>query len=111
MVNEQGLVDKRARLRPGGQAPLLEGMKVEVVIERRLPDQLIIPKSAVVLRSVWEVIFSYDPEHGLAKWNHGQIAWENDEAVAVAEGLTEGMLIIYEGNLNLTHDAAVEVVK
>jgi RND family efflux transporter MFP subunit len=112
VVNEQGLVAVRARLRAGGgRSSLFEGMKVEVVIERPVSDQLIVPKSAVVLRSGREVVFSYDPENQLAKWNYVQIARENDDAVAISEGLEAGMLVICEGNLNLAHDAAVQVME
>lgn len=110
VVSEQGLVDVRARLRAGSLTQsLFEGMKVEVIIERPMRNQLIVPKSAVVLRSGREVVFSYDPETQLAKWNYVQVAQENDEAVAIAEGLEANMLIIYEGNLNLAHDARVVV--
>lgn len=112
VVSEQGLVEVRARLRNGSaRQALFEGMKVEVIIERPLPNQLMVPKSAVVLRSGREVVFSYDPETQLAKWNYVHIARENDEAVAIDEGLEPGMLIIYDGNLNLAHDAAVTVVE
>ncbi|MCB0632072.1 MAG: efflux RND transporter periplasmic adaptor subunit [Saprospiraceae bacterium] len=111
VVNEQGLVKVRARLRNPGGHPLFEGMKVEVVLEQPLRDQLIVPKSAVVLRSGREVVFSYDQEEKLAKWNYVHIAHENDSSVAIDEGLEADMLIIYEGNLNLAHDAAVEVVE
>jgi RND family efflux transporter MFP subunit len=111
IVNEQGLVKVRARVRNPGGHSLFEGMKVEVVLEQPLRDQLIVPKSAVVLRSGREVVFSYDQEEKLAKWNYVHIAYENDSAVAIDEGLEAGMLIIYEGNLNLAHDAAVTVVE
>ena len=106
VVSEQGLVTVRARV-GGNQRRLLEGMNVEVVIEQRIPDQVVVPKSAVVLRSGRPVVFTYDAEARLAKWNYVTIAHENDEAVAIAEGVEAGDLVIHEGNLNLDHDAAV----
>lgn len=108
MVSEQGLVTVHARVE-GSNRQLLEGMNVQVVIEQRIPNQIIIPKSAVVLRSGRPVVFTYDAESQLAKWNYVTIAHENDEAVAIAEGIKAGDMIIYEGNLNLDHDAAVEI--
>lgn len=106
VVSEQGLVTVRARVQ-GNQRRLLEGMNVEVVIERRIPDQVIVPKSAVVLRSGRPVVFTYDAAAQLAKWNYVTTAYENDEAVAIAEGINAGDSVIHEGNLNLDHDAAV----
>lgn len=111
VVNEQGLVDVHARLRTRGSRSLFEGMKVEVILERMLPQQLVVPKSAVVLRSDREVVFSYDPAAHLAKWNYVRIGHQNDEAVAVAEGLEPDMQIIYDGNLNLAHDAVVKIAE
>jgi len=104
IVNEQGLVNIYARL---SNAPkrLFEGMNVKVSIERPIPKQLIIPKSAVVLRSDKDVVFTY--ENAFAKWNYVTIAHENDQSIAISEGLTAKDTIIYEGNLNLDHDAEV----
>lgn len=108
VVSEQGLVTLHARLQ-GDTRRLFEGMNVDVAIEQAVPDQVVIPKSAVVLRSGREVVFTYDPASGLAKWHYVTVAYENDRAVAVGEGLQPGDLVIYEGNLNLDHDAEVQV--
>ncbi len=107
LVSEEGLVTLRADLQNTGRTPLLEGMNVEVILEQPIPDQIIVPKSAVVLRSGREVVFTYAAEEGLAKWQYVTIAHENDRAVAIAEGIEAGALVIYEGNLNLDHDARV----
>lgn len=110
VVNEQGLVKVQANL---GAIPkgirVFEGMSVEAAIEEPVPDQLIVPKEAVVLRSGRQVIFTYDAESGLAKWNYVEVAYENDEMAAIAEGLQAGQQVIIEGNLNLSHDAQVTV--
>lgn len=107
LVNEEGLVTLRAELQNAGSTPLLEGMNVEVILEQPIPDQIIVPKSSVVLRSGREVVFTYAPEEKLAKWHYVTIAHENDRAVAIAKGVEAGDLVIYEGNLNLDHDARV----
>ena len=95
---------KKARIaRPDRN--LFEGMNVRVVIERRLPNQIVIPKSAVVERSGRKVVFTV--EDGLAKWHYVTVAHENDEEVAIGEGLRAGERVIVSGNLNLGHDAPV----
>jgi len=110
IVDEQGLVTLRARLQ-GDARRLIEGLNVEVVLEQAVPGLIVVPKSALVLRSGRPVVFSYTPEEGLAKWNYVTVAHENDEQIAVSEGLEPGALVIYEGNLNLEHDAQVRVAE
>lgn len=103
-VNAQGLVLVKARLHQT-DGDLFEGMNARVFIERRIPNQLIIPKAAVVERSGRKVVFT--EEEGLAKWHYVTIAHENDTEVAVSEGLNAGEPVIVSGHLNLAHDAPV----
>ncbi|MEM0992566.1 MAG: efflux RND transporter periplasmic adaptor subunit [Bacteroidota bacterium] len=105
VVNEQGLVSIYAKLKAKRSLSLFEGMNVQVDIERPIAKQLIVPKSAVVLRSGRSVVFTY--ENGLAKWHYVTLAHENDQAVAISEGLSRGDTVIYKGNLNLDHDGEV----
>jgi len=111
VVDEQGLVTVHARLQGNASGRLFEGMHVRVAIEQQISDQLIVPKSALVLRSGRQVIFTYDAEEQLAKWQYVTIAHENDTHITIAEGLEGDEQVIYEGNLNLDHDAAVIVIK
>lgn len=108
VVNEQGLV----LIKVGIQNPdqyLLEGMNAQVIIEKNLQNQIVIPKEAIVERSGKKVVFVY--ENGLAKWNYVTVAHENSQEVAISEGLKVGQKVIVEGNLNLGHDAKVVVEK
>lgn len=107
LVDEQGLVSVRARLTANAGRRLFEGMNVQVFLETIVPRQVVVPKSALVLRSGREVIFTYDAEEGRAKWNYVSVAYENDEMIAVSEGLEAGAVVIMAGNLNLDHDARV----
>nr|MCU0394222.1 efflux RND transporter periplasmic adaptor subunit [Thermoflexibacter sp.] len=107
-VNEQGLVLVKVKIENADSA-LLEGMNVNVMIEEELSDYISIPKTAVVERSGRKVVFSY--ESGLAKWHYVTVAHENSTQVAISEGLKAGEQVIIDGNLNLGHDAPVEVIK
>jgi RND family efflux transporter MFP subunit len=113
VVDERGLVRIHARIQPDDlrrhASQLLEGMNIRVVLEKRISNQLVVPKSAVVLRSGKPVVFTYDEASGLAKWNYVTVLHENDTHAAIGEGLKPGDLVIYEGNLNLDHDAKVTV--
>ena len=68
IVDDQGLVILRARLQ-GDARRLIEGLNVEVVLEQAVSGLIVVPKSALVLRSGRPVVFTYAPEEGLAKWN------------------------------------------
>jgi RND family efflux transporter MFP subunit len=109
IVNQQGLVTVRAKLKNSKQQRLLDGMNVNVQIQRTIPNQLLIPKSALVLRSGKKVVFTYDEKEQVAKWNYVVISYENENQLAISDGLQAGDLVIYQGNLNLSHDAAVEI--
>ncbi|HMQ89732.1 MAG TPA: hypothetical protein PKB07_19175, partial [Flavilitoribacter sp.] len=56
-----------------------------------------------------EVVFTYDEKSGLAKWNYVKVSYRNDDSAAISEGLEPGMSVIWEGNLNLDHDAVIKV--
>jgi len=88
---------------------LAEGMNVKIVVEEKIPNQLVIPKQALVLRSEKPVVFTLSS--GLAKWNYVETSMENTTSFIVTKGLNAGDTLIYEGNINLAHDARVVVVK
>ncbi len=88
---------------------LAEGMNVKVIIEEKVPKQLVIPKQAVVLRSEKQVVFIL--QNGLAKWNYVKTGLENSSSYTIDEGLKSGDTVIFEGNLNLAHDSRVKLVK
>jgi RND family efflux transporter MFP subunit len=109
VVDKQGLVMVKARLdRP--DARLFEGMNARVRVERRVADQLVAPKTALVERSGRKVIFTY--ENGRARWHYVTVLYENETEVALSGGeLKAGDEAIVSGNLNLGHDAPVRVDK
>ncbi|GAB4110697.1 MAG: hypothetical protein OHK0057_31890 [Thermoflexibacter sp.] len=108
IVSEQGLVRVKVKI-VNPDAELLEGMNVNVVIEKILPKYVLVPKTAVVERSGRKVVFTH--EKGLAKWHYVTVVHENSQAIAISEGLKAGQQVIIDGNLNLGHDAPVEVMK
>ncbi|AEI49638.1 efflux RND transporter periplasmic adaptor subunit [Runella slithyformis] len=112
-VSEQGLVLVKARIN-GADKYLFEGMNVRVQVEKNIPNQIVVPKAAVVERSGRKVVFIYAAEtdtSGLAKWNYVTVAHENDTETALSEGIKAGDAVIVEGNLNLGHDARVKLKK
>lgn len=110
-VNENGLVQVKARVR--NQGGLMEGMNVKVLIEKDIPGQLVVPKSAVVLRDNQEVLFKCQTDTAI--WVYVKTLHENSSSYSVIAdpdkgGLLEaGEKIITSGNLNLAHESIVVV--
>ena len=107
LVDDKGMVKVKATVNSKGK--LFSGMNVRVNVHRSLGEQLVIPKSAVVLRSGKQVVFTL--EDGKAKWNYVQTGLENADSYSVVDGLKEGDTIIVTGNVNLAHEAPVTIIK
>lgn len=110
LVDDKGMVKVKAIA--DGKGKLFSGMNIRVNVYRSFGKQLVIPKSAVVLRSGKQVVFTL--KEGKAKWNYVQTGLENAENYALVEGagdkLEEGDTVIVTGNVNLAHEAPVKVV-
>ena len=111
MIDDNGMISIKARLKNPGD--LMEGMNVKVLVEKDIPRQLIVPKSAVVLRQNQEVLFKYT--HGTAFWTYVQTVAENSSSYSVLAHpekggtLAPGDTIIVSGNLNLAHESEVVI--
>ncbi len=111
LVEESGLVLVKARIKNNGK--LWEGMNVKVLIEKEVASQLVVPKSAIVLRQNQEVLFKY--VNGKAFWTYVQTGQENSTSYTVVAHpdkggvLLPGDTIIISDNLNLAHESEVTV--
>jgi RND family efflux transporter MFP subunit len=112
VIDENGMILVKALVKnPGG---LIDGMNVKVIVEKEIPDQLVVPKSAVLLRDNQEVLFKYT-KNGIAYWTYIQTLAENTTSYSVIANpdkgavLAPGDTIIISGNLNLAHESKVEL--
>ena len=106
LVDDEGMVKVKAVV--DGNSRLFSGMNVRVSVHRSLGEQLVVPKSALVLRSGKQVVFTL--KDGKAQWNYVQTALENADSYSIADGLKEGDTVIVTGNVNLAHESPVTVV-
>lgn len=110
LVDDKGMVNVKARV--DGNSKLFSGMNVRVSVYRSLEGQLTIPKSAVVLRSGKQVVFTL--KDGNAYWNYVHTGLENADYYTLVEGgkdnLKEGDIVIATGNINLAHETPVTVI-
>ena len=85
LVDENGMVQVKAAVNDKGK--LFEGMNVRVSVQRSLGKQLVVPKTAVVLRSGKQVVFTLVDGH--AYWNYVRTGLENADSYTLLEGLKE----------------------
>ena len=104
LVDANGMVRVRARV---SGRNLFDGMNVRVSVKRAVPDQLVVPKTAVVLRSDRQVLFTL--ENGRAYWNYVRTGLENLTEYTIIDGLEEGKQVIVTGNVNLAHESPVKI--
>lgn len=108
VVDKDGMVKVCAVV--NGGTGLYDGMNVRVSVKRNIEEALVVPKTAVVLRSGGrQVVFTY--ENGKAMWNYVTTSLENMNEYIVTEGLKPGQVVIVTGNINLAHEADVKVVE
>lgn len=110
VVDENGLILVKALVKnPGG---LMDGMNVKVLVEKEIPSQLVVPKSAVVLRDNQQVLFKCTKDT-IAFWVYVKTGYENSRSYSVQADpgkggtLKAGDTIIVSGNLNLAHESKV----
>lgn len=109
-IDKNGQISVTATI-PGGRG-LLDGMNVKVTVDKDEPSQLVVPKSAVVIRDGLEVLFRYG-EGGKAEWVYVHTVRANSESYAVTANtdrgatLAEGDRVIVSGNLNLADGSKV----
>ena len=110
LVDENGMVRVKAQVNGGDK--LFDGMNVRISVKRSVPDQMVVPKTAIVLRSGKQVLFTV--KDGIAMWNYITTGLENmTECTLVdweASGLQEGMTVITTGNVNLAHETPVKII-
>jgi len=107
-VDKNGMVRVKAMVQTATNK-LFDGMNVNVRIQKAISNQLVIPKKALVLRSNRQVVFTFSS--GKAMWNYVKTGLENATGYVITEGLNDGDVVIYDGNVNLAHEAPVTVVK
>lgn len=113
-VDKNGQISVRATVRNDGT--LIDGMNVKVIVERMMPGQLVVPRSAVVVRDNLDVLFTYTDD-GVAHWTYVNIIRSNGDSHVVTANadrgakLNEGDKVIVKGNLNLADGSKVQLKK
>ena len=110
-VDTHGQILVTARI--AGNGRMIDGMNVRVMAEEVVPRQLVVPKSAVVIRDGLEVLFRV--ADGKAVWTYVHTTASNSTEYVVAPNtdrgadLSPGDIIIASGNLNLGNGTDVSI--
>lgn len=106
-VDENGMVKVKASFHNNGR--LIDGMNVKVIIRKPVPNRLVVPKEALVIRQGRNVIFVR--QDSLAIWKYTTVEFENSTSLSIIEepdGVHTGDLVIVSGNINLAHETIVK---
>ncbi len=109
-VDKNGQIAVRAVVKGSGE--LVDGMNVKVTVEKTVPGQLVVPRSAVVIRDGLDVLFTCQPD-STARWVYVRILASNRDSFVVEANsdrgahLSEGEEVIISSNLNLAHGSRV----
>lgn len=105
-VNENGMVQVKASVTHHPR--LVEGMNVRVSAFRSAGQQWVVPKTAVVLRTGRQVVFT--AANNRAIWHYVETGLENATQYTItSETLHEGNQVIVSGNINLANESPVIV--
>lgn len=116
IVDSKGQVWLKAKLLPPYKE-LLNGMSVKIALRKAYPDLYVVPKSAVVIRDGYNVVFLYDKESSTARWLYVDILGSNtlehviSGCIEKETSLPESGFVITSGNLNLADGVKVQIRK
>ena len=105
-VDDKGLIEVKALL-SNHHEKLIDGMHVDIQIQKEVGKQIVIPKKAIVNRRDKKIVFTY--ENGKAMWHYVNPSYENKDSICILKGISPGDTIIIKGNTNLTHQLDVEI--
>lgn len=92
---------------------LIDGMNVRITVDKATENQLVVPKSSVVIRDNENVLFRYS--NGRARWTYINITDSNSESYSVEANsernaeLAAGDTVIVSGNLNIADGSEVSI--
>ena len=121
MVDPQTRTAKVTVSVPNPEGRILPGFYARVSLDaRRLPDRVLVPRSAILERDRRTMLFVYEAEEGArsgrAKWRYVTTGLQNGEYVEIVENpdtemVHAGEIVLVGGHHTLTHDAPVRVTE
>ncbi len=89
---------------------IFDGMNCEVdLIWKVLRNVVVVPRRAIVVRSGRPLLFVV--RNNVALWRYVQIGEGNDREVEIKSGVNDGEDVVVEGQMTLSHQSKVKIVK
>ena len=83
-------------------------MNARAIIRAPQSNSLVVPKDAVVYRSGRAVVFTI--ENNESKWNYVEVGKDNGQEIEILDGIKPGSTVITTNNLQLAHQAPVQIL-
>jgi RND family efflux transporter MFP subunit len=93
------------------------GMHAELDIEHKIFENVIkVPRKAVIVRGEGDrplvfAIINIKGSTGTADWRYVELGAQNDEEIEIKSGIQEGDIIVIDGQLTLSHQSRVKIIK
>jgi RND family efflux transporter MFP subunit len=86
------------------------GMYADVKIDAENYDnQILVYKDALIVRDGKKLVFAVEGDK--AKWQYVKVGEENENFIAITDGVKPDQKIVIDGNFSLSHDANVKIVE
>jgi RND family efflux transporter, MFP subunit len=114
LVDEQGQIKVVASIK-NFKNMLIDGMNVKVFIENTIKNQLSVPKSAVVIRDGYDVVFTVNLQTNRVNWVYVDVIASNSTNHIIKGSefkntiINAGEIIVTSGNLNLADNSKIEI--
>jgi RND family efflux transporter MFP subunit len=108
VIDSDGMVKIKA-LVDNTKASFFDGMNIKIKIKNVIPNKIVLPKSAVLLRQDKHVVFVVKNDE--AHWVYVEVGQENSSHIVINDGIKAGDMVITSGNSNLAHQTKVQVIE
>jgi RND family efflux transporter MFP subunit len=93
------------------------GMHAELDVEYKIYENVIkVPRKAIIVRGEGDrplvfAIINISGSNGTADWRYVELGAQNDEEIEIKSGIQEGDIIVLDGQLTLSHQSRVRIIK
>ncbi|MDC1105504.1 efflux RND transporter periplasmic adaptor subunit [Prolixibacteraceae bacterium] len=104
-VDAYGFIQLTGKIVPQNEKVIMDGMHAMVEVYHNLPNQIVLPKKAVLRRGGKRIVFIKKGNE--AHWKYIDIIGENANALNISKGVVEGDSLIVSNCVNLAHHSDI----
>ncbi|QZT38852.1 efflux RND transporter periplasmic adaptor subunit [Halosquirtibacter xylanolyticus] len=108
-VDTYGFISLTGEIMPQNNQTIMDGMHAMVEVYHTIPNQIVLPKEAVLRRGGKRIVFiKKGPE---AHWKYIDIIGENANSLNISKGVEQGDSLIVSNCVNLAHHSDIVLEK